>query len=90
MTLKHWWVITEEYGSVVPALDWGQGPIEYHRDAIEIEAATRRDALVLGVHEMLRLGWDWCNGNRNNGISPFAGVKALSDEEIELGDEVLP
>jgi hypothetical protein len=67
------------------------------RDVVEIEAATRRDALILGVHEMLRLNkesggrhYKWCADNRSDDLSPFAGVRALSEIDIERGDEALP
>lgn len=73
--MKRWLVITPEYGEVVPILDYGQGPLEYHSDVIEIEAETRRDALVLGVNLMRRNSCEYhwfrhCDGN------PFVGVKA--------------
>lgn len=94
--MKRWWVITKEYGQVVPILDDGTGPMEYGRDVVEIEAVNRRDALILGVREMLRLhksnwrDYRWCADNQGDGVNPFAGVKALSEADIERGDEALP
>lgn len=94
--MRRWWVISKEYGQVVPILDDGTGPMEYGRDVVEIEATTRRDALILGVREMLRLNksnyrhYRWCADNREEGVSPFVGVKVLSETDIERGDEVLP
>jgi len=44
-----WIIVGPEYGTVVPVTDEGQGPMEYGCDVVEIEAETRRDALVLGV-----------------------------------------
>jgi hypothetical protein len=83
MKLKKWIVYTPEYGTVEPVLDFGQGPIEMGADVIEIEASTCRDAITLGVKEMLRLNRDsygnhyqWCADNRSENLSPFAGVKA--------------
>lgn len=81
--LKRWYVITPEYSEVVPVLDWGQGPIEYGRDVIEIEAKTKREAIALGVREMLKGGrqtewsfYKWCCSAREDGCSPYAGVTA--------------
>ena len=81
--MKHWLVITPVYGEVVPVLDYGQGPMEYGADVIEIEAACARDAVALGVKEMLKGGrvdewssYKWCLGQRDAGESPYAGVRA--------------
>ena len=72
MRLKRWYVITPEYGTVVPVLDWGQGPIEYNCDVIEIQARTKRDALLLGVKEMRRLQYEWFDDPSEN---PYTGVR---------------
>ena len=81
--LKRWLVITPEYGVVVPILDYGQGPIEYGCDVIEVEAETKRDAIALGVKLMLQdvspvkhVTFEWCKDSREDGCSPFAGVTA--------------
>ena len=84
--LKRWLVLTPEYGVVIPVLDYGQGPVEYGCDGIEIEAETRRDAISLGVREMLKGGkgghgrgmrYQWCRDQRSDGVSPYAGVTAI-------------
>lgn len=83
--MKRWYVVTPEYGVVVPVLDFGQGPIEYGRDVIEVEAETRRDAIALGVKAMLNARYGdfayenrfrWCKDARMDGVSPYAGVTA--------------
>jgi hypothetical protein len=83
--LKRWYVVTPEYGIVIPVLDFGQGPIEYGRDVIEVEAANARDAVALGVKEMLRHRYgvpalqdkyEWCKMAQGDGSNPFAGVFA--------------
>ena len=83
--LTRWWVITPEYGVVIPVTDEGQGPTEYGCDVIEIEAETRRDAIVFGVREMLKgrrgghgrgMRYQWCLDTRGDGTSPYAGVTA--------------
>lgn len=76
-----YYVVTPEYGDVVPVLDYGQGPIEYGRDVIEIEARNERDAIALGVREMLRQPTDrfgnpyrYCRDARKHGENPYVGV----------------
>lgn len=73
--MKRWLVVTPEYGEVVPILDYGEGPLEYQADMIEVDAETRRDAIVLGV-KLMRANsrkYHWfCHVDGN----PFVGVKA--------------
>lgn len=87
--MKRWYVVTPEYGTKINiGLDDGTGPMEYSADVIEIEAETRRDAVTLGVKEMLRVGrrgdFKWCLDARRDGVSPYAGVKAYPVED-EVG-----
>ena len=90
--MKRFWVVTPEYGVVVPVTDEGQGPMEYGSDVIEIEAESARDAIALGVHAMSHNPWRphgwiryrWCDDARSDGRSPYAGVRA-----IEVGAEVI-
>lgn len=49
-----WAVISPEYGVVVPVLGFGLGPTEYGCDYVEVEASSRREAIVKGVREMRR------------------------------------
>ena len=76
------YVVTPEYGEVVPVTDDGQGPLEYGCDLIEIEALTAADALVLGVKAMKEdsAQYHWFQDCE----SPFAGVKVqpVSDDEL--------
>lgn len=83
--MKRWYVVTPEYGVVIQVTDEGQGPTEWGCDVIEVEADTRRDAIALGVKEMLRgrvgghgrwMRYQWCIDQRSDGASPYAGVKA--------------
>lgn len=80
MKLKHWYVITPEY-EVYPQSMYE--PAEWGCDVIEIEAATRRDAISLGVVVMLRGGkrdeftrYKYCYDSRSDGCNPFTGVRA--------------
>jgi hypothetical protein len=74
--MARWLVITTEIATVIPVTDEGYGPLEYSRDVIEIEADSRRDAVALGVREMLRLGWTYVSDQRADGCSPYTGVRA--------------
>lgn len=78
--MKRWYVITPVYDvySESPL-----EPAEQGRDVIEIEAASKRDAIALGVREMLKGGkrdewtrFKYCVESRDDGCNPFAGVIA--------------
>lgn len=89
--MRNWIVITPEYGDVVPVLDYGQGPIEYGCDAIEIEAASKRDAIALGVKAMLNSkDYRYCRESRQFGENPYARVKAelIEDDAAQHHEEV--
>jgi hypothetical protein len=90
--VRRWLVLTPEYGVLIPVTDEGQGPIEYGCDGIEIEAETKRDAIVLGVKEMLKGGrgghgrgerYEWCRDQRDDNRSPYTGVYAVDLEALE-------
>ena len=77
--MRRWYVVTPEYGQVIPILDDGTGPLEYGADVVEVEASTRRDAIAFGVRMMLRghyREFKWCHDQRDSGLSPYAGVMA--------------
>ena len=81
--MKLWYVVTPEYGEVVPVLDYGQGPLEYQADVVEVEADTKRDAIVIGVALMRKNPREYhyfrhCEGN------PYVGVKAEPAPSPEL------
>ncbi len=42
-------VYTPEYGTVIPILDDGTGPMEYGCDVLHVRARNRRAAKVLAV-----------------------------------------
>ena len=76
MTLKPWYVISPEYGTVIPILDDGTGPTEYGCDVVEVEAETKRDALAMGVKLMLAdLSCQWVKDCRLDDRNPYAGMK---------------
>ena len=80
--MKRWMVVTPEYGEVIPILDYGEGPLEYQADVIEVEAETRRDAIIIGVALMRRdpSAYHWFEHADGN---PYAGVKAEIAPEPE-------
>lgn len=75
MTLKPWYVISPEYGTVIPIMDDGTGPMEYNCDVVEVEAETQRDALLLGVKIMR--GDASCHWH-DDAECPYAGMKVES------------
>jgi hypothetical protein len=84
MPLRRWWVVTPQYGRVIPILDDGTGPMEYGADVVEVEAESKRDAIAFGVRAMLRGSWrefKWCRDQRDSGLSPYGGVRALEAED---------
>lgn len=90
--MRRWYVVTPEYGTKINlGLDDGTGPMEYGADVIEIDAETARDAIALGVGEMLTGRSDgyggqyrWCVDARSDGVNPYAGVKAFPVEENDI------
>ena len=81
--MPKWWVITPEYGTVVPVLDDGTGPEEFGCDVVEVEAPTRREALVLGLRELKKVTKGWINWYRDDTSNPFTGLRAELQEEAQ-------
>src|ERR1700674_701285 len=72
--MKHWWVVTPEYGEVIPILDDGSGPMEYQSDVVCVDAPNKRAAKVAAVRRLRDLfpnGW-----LRDHDANPFTGLKA--------------
>lgn len=84
MRLRRWYVSTPVFVEVVcHGDDAGNGPTEPLCDVIEIEAATAKDAICLGVVEMLKGGrqdeysrYTYCLDARSDGECPYSGVTA--------------
>lgn len=52
-------------------------PPEYGCDCVEVEARTKREAVILGVGKILReQRRSYAETNRSDGRSPFAGYRA--------------
>lgn len=71
---KKFLVITPEYGTVIPILDDGTGPMEYGCDVLHVRARNRRAAKVLAVRAWRRKGRYSLWVNRNDG-NPYVGLK---------------
>lgn len=58
-------------------------PPEWGCDFVEIEADSKRDALILGVREIMRTQkrHSWAHDNQLDGKPPWAGYK------VEIADE---
>jgi len=90
--MKRWMVVTPDYETYSFN---GIDPPEYGADVIEIEAETKRDAIRLGVVEMLKggrfskysHGYSYCRDQRSDNASPYTGVWA---EEIPEGSDEEP
>lgn len=66
---KWWLVASPEYGTVIPIMDDGTGPMEYQSDVVNVQAATPHEAKVLAVRAMRK--WyprGWCAND-----NPMAG-----------------
>ena len=83
--MTKWHIVSPEYGTKIPILDGGEGPMEYGCDVIVVEAETKRAAIVAGVRAM-RAETRFCRYHRENPeANPFTGIKAYP-----LADELLP
>lgn len=52
-------------------------PGEYGADVIEVEAESKRDAIILGVAALMKeRRHTWASDNRGDGQPPWAGYKA--------------
>ncbi len=78
--MTRFYVVTPEYEWRDVILDDGTGPSFYEADVVEIEAENKRDAIAFGVKWMLTKAsrdYKWCRDARADGVSPYAGVKAI-------------
>lgn len=79
MRNKRWIVYTPSYEQHQGS--WYGDPPQYGADVVEIEAKTRRDAVIMGTRVMLDMGYDWVHDNRSDGRAPFCGVRARTARE---------
>jgi hypothetical protein len=82
--LRHFFVYSPEYET--PA--YGMNPPEWGSDVVQVEAASKRDALLLGVKEMERKCMRWVRNNRWDGKPPWAGIKVEKVPVEPMGHRV--
>lgn len=70
---RPYYVVSPEYKT---SLGGAYEPPEYGCDCVEVEAETKREAVILGVREALKQRHSWAEDNRSDGQSPFAGYRA--------------
>jgi len=83
-----YWVISPEYGEVIPILDDGTGPTEYGCEVIRVEAPNKRAATVMAVRAWRTEG-KWRGGLRYcyDDECPFTGLKVELDEGQEAEEQ---
>ena len=78
--MKHWWVVSPEYGEVTPILDDGTGPMEYGCDSVCVDGVNKLAAIVAGVKKMrdVYANRGWHANHIFSTENPFKGMKAYS------------
>lgn len=92
-TLRWYEVLSAEYGTVIPVLDYGQGPTEYGRDYMLTQAYNAHEAVRRTVQHWLNAerptnldNGGYCRGSRCSGQNPFAGHTATRASEELLAN----
>ncbi len=68
-----------KYFVVTPPYEQVYG--EYGSDVAEVEATSKREALVKGLRELRRMRSRWLQDQASDRHSPFAGLKAEPDAD---------
>ena len=76
--MTRYWVVSPEWEETYPILDDGTGPTESFCAAVQVEAATKREAKVKAIHTPELE--DWVRRQRSEGYNPFIGLKVVVDE----------
>jgi hypothetical protein len=84
--VKRWWVVSPEYMTYGGWADPPEAP-EYGCDAIEVAAETKRDALILGVRELLKDQDSYPGTNRQDGRPPWADMRVEPSPPCECCGE---
>ena len=85
-----WFVITPAYECYPRNAYVDPEPPEYVADVVEVDAPTKRQALVQGVRELRRTRSRWLEDQVSNGSNPFTGLKAETfeqEEETQVGND---
>ena len=83
--MKRYYVVGPEYGTVVPVLDFGEGPTEYGCDVVAVEAPDSQTAKAIGIRLMRQDPSSYLS--RYNDENPFSGLRV---EEVPDDDEDWP
>ena len=72
--MKNYLVVSPLISVTIPVMDDGSGPEEVYRCVVKVAAPNKREAIKSAVKspEMR----DWVNLRREDGASPFIGLKA--------------
>jgi hypothetical protein len=62
---------------------YGFAPLEYGADVVEVEADSKRAALIKGLRELTRIGSQWVMDMRSDNRNPFNGLKAHADWDCQ-------
>lgn len=75
--MQHFIVVTPEMSEVVPVTDYGEGPTEYFRLSVPIEARTASEAKVFAIYtpELSQ----WVIDARSDGLNPLCGLEVVSN-----------
>ena len=76
--MTRYWVTSPTWEKIVFALGDGTGAREPFYVAVQVEAATKREAKIKAIRtEELE---DWVRRQRSEGYNPFIGLKVVVDE----------
>lgn len=78
-----WWVYTPPHNHYSSGY---YDPAEYGSDVVQVEAESRKEALVLGLRELRRTHSDWVRDMESDLRNPFNGLKAERYGEEETDD----
>jgi len=70
--LRHWFVITPQYTTYYNAESLE--PPEVGCDVVSVEARTKREAKILGVKKLRKVG-NWISDSYSDGENPYKGIK---------------
>lgn len=86
--LTHYYVVSPSYERMEPIDDWGLGPTYDTCDIVEIEAKSKRDAVILGVRHMLKYyTFKYVHDQRSDRACPYTGIRAFTKAEWEGTDQ---
>lgn len=89
--MTRWYLVeSAEYGTVIPVLDYGQGPTEWGRDVLYVRARSAARAKVLMVRAFRRRipsGYRWKKAPWLDDGNPFRGMKAVRCDSLDWASD---